>query len=401
MSEVEPCSRVAFVNWSRRQAGGVETYLDFLLPAVAGTGRQVALWTERDHPVDRAPVTLPAGAVEWCVALDDRESAMAALQRWAPSVLLVNGVADPATEAQLLQIAPAVFVAHTYTGTCISSRKTLAFPHARPCDRVFGPACLALFYPRRCGGLHPVTLVRDYRRQSSRLRLMGAYNAVLTLSSHMRREYVRHGVDPNRVHALPPYRPAAHPLDPMAPAITTLLFLGRVERLKGCRVLIDALPRVQARLGRALRLVIAGDGPDRQHCEHLAAQTRSSAIGIEFPGWVDHAGRSRLLAEASVVVMPSVWPEPYGLSGLEAVAAGVPVAAFRTGAIPEWLHDGVGRLAPADPPTVNGLVEAIVGCLALGRFAPTSQVELREQQARHVAAICTRLDLAAAEGALT
>lgn len=401
MSAVERRARIAFVNWSRRQAGGVETYLDFLLPAVAGTGRHVALWTELDHPVDRAPVTLPAGAVEWCVALSDLESVMAALQRWAPSVLLVNGVIDPLIETQLLRIAPAVFVAHTYTGTCISSRKTLAFPQARPCDRVLGPACLALFYPRRCGGLNPVTLVRDYRRQSSRLRLMGAYNAVLTLSAHMRREYVRHGVDPNRVHALPPYRPAVPALDPVAPARTTLLFLGRVERLKGCRLLIDALPLVQARLGQPLRLVMAGDGPDRQACERLAGPTRSAAIDIAFPGWVDHAGRSRLLAEASVVVMPSVWPEPYGLSGLEAVAAGVPVAAFRTGAIPEWLHEGVGRLAPANPPTVAGLVEAIVGCLALGRYAPTALTDLREQQARHVAAVCTRLDMAAAEGALT
>ncbi len=106
-------------------------------------------------------------------------------------------------------------------------------------------------------------------------------------------------------------------------------------------------------------------------------------------------GRS-LLADAAALVMPSVWPEPYGLSGLEAVAAGVPVAAFRTGAIPEWLHDGVGRLAPGDPPTSAGLAEAILGCLALGRFPSTPERQLVEQQARHVAAVCSWLEEAAA-----
>jgi glycosyltransferase involved in cell wall biosynthesis len=376
--------------------------VDFLLSAVAATGCHVALWTEQDHPVDRERVTLPEGATEWCAALDDPDRSLEGLRRWSPSVLLVHGVADPAMEARLLAIAPAVFVAHTYTGTCISSRKTLTFPQPKPCDRVFGPGCLALFYPRRCGGLHPLTLVRDYRRQASQLERIRTYSHVLTMSQHMRREYLRHGVAPHRAHALPPYRPSIAASERVELAdganVATLLFVGRIERLKGCRLLLEALPAVQARLGKSVRLVIAGDGPDRVACERLAVQARSPQVGIEFRGWVDAANRSRLLAEAAALVMPSVWPEPYGLSGLEAIAAGVPVAAFRTGAIPEWLHDGVGRLAPADPPTSAGLVDAILGCLALGRFPSIPQEELRQQQARHVAAVCAWLDEAAASG---
>ena len=255
MSRSAASRRVAFVNWTRRQAGGVETYVDFLLTAVAETGCQVALWTEQDHPVERDCVAVPAGATEWCAALDEPERSLEALRRWSPSVLLVHGVADPVMEARLLAIAPAVFVAHTYTGTCISSRKTLTFPRPRPCDRVFGPACLALFYPRRCGGLHPLTLIRDYRRQTAQLGLIQTYSHVLTMSQHMRREYVRHGVAPHRAHALPPYLPSVTSSDRVEDSgpsnVTTLLFVGRIERLKGCRLLIEALPGVQARLGKA------------------------------------------------------------------------------------------------------------------------------------------------------
>jgi glycosyltransferase involved in cell wall biosynthesis len=62
--------------------------------------------------------------------------------------------------------------------------------------------------------------------------------------------------------------------------------------------------------------------------------------------------------------MPSLWPEPLGLSGLEALQLGTPVVAFATGGIPEWLEDGVdGYLAPADPPTAEGLASAIVKAL--------------------------------------
>jgi glycosyltransferase involved in cell wall biosynthesis len=64
-------------------------------------------------------------------------------------------------------------------------------------------------------------------------------------------------------------------------------------------------------------------------------------------------------------VVPSLWPEPLGLVGTEAAAKGIPVAAFAVGGIPEWLVDGVnGTLADGNPPTSEGLAEAIVRCLA-------------------------------------
>ena len=64
--------------------------------------------------------------------------------------------------------------------------------------------------------------------------------------------------------------------------------------------------------------------------------------------------------------MPSVWPEPFGLVGLEAVSAGIPVAAFDVGGVREWLAPGVnGALAPADPPTAEGFAQALERTLAL------------------------------------
>ena len=62
--------------------------------------------------------------------------------------------------------------------------------------------------------------------------------------------------------------------------------------------------------------------------------------------------------------MPSLWPEPFGLVGLEAGSAGVPAVAFASGGIPEWLHDDVnGCLAPADGQPAS-LAESIARCVA-------------------------------------
>ncbi len=121
---------------------------------------------------------------------------------------------------------------------------------------------------------------------------------------------------------------------------------------------------------------------------------------VTFEGWVDPARRASLLADTDVAAMPSLWPEPYGLAGLESVVAGVPVAAFRSGGVPEWLKDGVtGVLAPADPPTAEGLAGAIGDCLALGRFAPTSSTDLSEARAAHVDAIIGALESVSARQA--
>ena len=76
-------------------------------------------------------------------------------------------------------------------------------------------------------------------------------------------------------------------------------------------------------------------------------------------------GVARLLATADILVMPSLWPEPFGLIGQEANRQGVPVVAYATGGIPEWLTDEVnGCLAPGNPPTVEGLADALVRCLS-------------------------------------
>jgi glycosyltransferase involved in cell wall biosynthesis len=72
---------------------------------------------------------------------------------------------------------------------------------------------------------------------------------------------------------------------------------------------------------------------------------------MSFTGWLSPEELARELAEASVVVMPSLWPEPFGLVGIEALAAGRPVVASFTGGVGDWLEDGVNGLCvrPGDP----------------------------------------------------
>ena len=83
-----------------------------------------------------------------------------------------------------------------------------------------------------------------------------------------------------------------------------------------------------------------------------------------FEGWLGPERIEQLQASSDLLVIPSLWPEPFGRVGLESGSRGLPAAAFAVGGIPDWLYDGVnGYMAPGDPATPVGLAAAIAKCL--------------------------------------
>jgi glycosyltransferase involved in cell wall biosynthesis len=364
--------RILISNWSCRRAGGTETYLGRIMSRLTASGHEVCFCFEVSEP-ERCPlIPVPPGVLSVQLR-PDVTGALDKLRTWSPDVIYAHGFLEPEDEARVLDIAPGVLAAHSYYGTCISGEKTHKFPIVRPCSRQFGPACLALYFPRRCGGLSPITMMTAYGRQRRRLALLHRYVRVVTASAHMAAEFVRHGVASARVSTLPHYgaadedpveAPSAARVAPGAACRVT--FIGRMDRLKGGQVLLDALPRVRAESRRPLQLTFAGEGPARESWERhgQAVTSQGSGISIEFAGWLEKETLMSRLGATDVVVMPSLWPEPFGLVGLEANRRGVPVVAFATGGIPEWLQDGVnGCLAPGDPPTADGLADALIRCI--------------------------------------
>ena len=406
--------RVLIANWSTRLAGGAESYIASIVPGLTQYGCELAMLAERDEPLDRDPIPLVDDCPVWDISTAGLEVAMAQARRWSPDVVFLHGMHDPAIEAAALGTAPAVFLAHNYYGTCISGTKAFKSPTVVPCDRMFGAPCLALYLPLRCGGLSPKTMWRMYRRESTRLRHLALCSTVLTLSEHMRREMEKHLPTKIRVTKLPFPTPLGYGLDsvrdrdsrrvadPRRPV--RLLLVGRMDLLKGGGVAIDTLRWLKKLLEQPISLVLVGDGPDRQRLEQRANATlaRYADLKVTFAGWCDRETVRSHMDHADVLVVPSMWPEPFGLVGLEAAHRSLPAAAFAVGGIPEWLRDEEnGYLAPADPPNAHGLARAIAACVAsddqydmLCRGAGNIARQLNQNA--HVEALVTTLRQAAA-----
>lgn len=372
--------RIAVANWNDRVVGGAESYLAAFLPVLAADGVELAFWSEMSSPADR-PSVVPAGRPHWSAAEIGVEASFEALQAWGPDLIYAQGFTDPGLEARLIGTAPAFFFAHNYYGTCITGGKTNHRPVVRPCHRVFGPGCLGHFYPQRCGGLSPVTMIRNYRVQSARNRMMPHYQGVFCASSHMEAELVRHGVAAERVHLNPYPVPAPEgsgsagvPPEPGEP--WRILFAARMEREKGADVLLEAVDEACRSSSLAIELVLAGDGRQRPELAASAAErvAVNPRLTVDFPGWLGREEMAREMSASHLLAFPSLWPEPFGIVGVEAGHFGLPAVAFDAGGVSEWLTDGVnGTLAPADPPTAEGLRGALLRAMDRGAYPSMSR----------------------------
>ncbi len=370
--------RIAIVRHFTGRVGGAETYAAILEEALSARGHDIAVFCESGGAATDAPAE-----PRWYAADGERE-AVEALERWRPDLLFVQGLQSPALEERLLSICPAVLFAHGYAGLCISGHKMHRVPAATPCERTFGPACLALFFPRRCGGRSPLTALSDFRVQARHRRLIARYRRIIVGSRYMADEYARHGLG-HLVSLLPIPLPAVPAGERVASDHREVLFCGRLEYAKGPAIALRAAARVAAQLRVPVRLTIAGAGslaaPLGREAEALTAACPN--LDVVFAGWIDGRAQADLLARTDVLAVPSLWPEPFGLVGIEAGMRGVPAIAFDVGGITEWLRDGVnGCLVPLSPAPLDAFAAALLACLAL----PAARFDELRAGARQVAA---------------
>lgn len=194
-----------------------------------------------------------------------------------------------------------------------------------------------------------------YRIAGERSVARGA-DAVIAASASERGTLTEdYGVPPDRISVIPcgvdieKFRPSGFRrarrdlgLDPDVPV---LLFIGRIEPLKGIDVLIRASAQLE---GRFQLLVVGGDEKDamRLHELHTLAEEMGILGKVVFADAVPHDELPRYYNAAGVCVVPSYY-ESFGLVALEAMACGVPVIASRVGGLKETVRDGqTGYLVP-------------------------------------------------------
>ncbi|MBZ9733317.1 glycosyltransferase family 4 protein [Mesorhizobium sp. CA9] len=162
-------------------------------------------------------------------------------------------------------------------------------------------------------------------------------------------------------HGLPndilPFRPKASGY---------LAFLGRISPEKGPEAAIE----IAARVGMPLKIAAKIDAVDRSFWSGKVEPQVLRHSNVEFIGEIDERAKAEFLGNATALLFPIDWPEPFGLVTIEAMACGTPVVAFNRGAVPEVIDHGVSGLIVE---SIDEAVEAVrrIGSLDRARVRKT------------------------------
>ena len=114
-----------------------------------------------------------------------------------------------------------------------------------------------------------------------------------------------------------------------------LAFLGRISPEKR----VDRAIEIAKRVGMPLRIAAKVDAVDEEYFQTAIEPLLEHPL-IEFVGEIGDAEKDEFLGNASMLLFPIDWPEPFGLVMIEAMACGTPVIAYSNGAVPEVMEQG-------------------------------------------------------------
>jgi len=148
----------------------------------------------------------------------------------------------------------------------------------------------------------------------------------------------------------------------IGPRAQEILFVGRVVPEKApdafvaaCAAALPKLPGWRAAIIGADRF--RADSPDTPFVRRVKAE--AEAAGVRMLGYQDHPEVLAALARTAIVVVPSRWQEPFGLTALEAMASGAALIASPRGGLPEVAGDAALYADPDDPQTIAAAMLAL------------------------------------------
>lgn len=316
--------------------------------ALAGAGHEVLRFgrdsDEIEHWSPAKKAALPAKVV-W--SGEARRALVTALRRNRPDVAHVHNT-FPLLSASVLYACrdagvPVVATLHNYRLVCASGE---LFRQGTTChDCMHGLPVLGAVhgcYRGSRAATAPLVVANVAHRKAWR----SMVSAYVFISAAQRDLHAGLRLPPDRVfvrHNMIPRRDV-----PMVPRDPIVVYAGRLDEVKGMRLLMAAWDRYRAMSpDPGLRLVIAGSGS----LEREVAAWASARPSVEMTGQIAATEVARLRSRARAVLVPSAWEEPFGLVVVESMAAGSPPIAAGHGSLVELITPGVDGVLfpPGDP----------------------------------------------------
>lgn len=236
---------------------------------------------------------------------------------------------------------PLLIASHDHSHTCIKTHRYLLLGDT-PCHRPPGMGCVVrgcvLGRTRDVHGKSHLEVRNPFERRKI-VREIARRALLVACSGYVADQLKAAGVPAGRVRVVHPIpQEDTTPLVPR-PEAKRLIVAAQLVRGKGVDFAVDALRH----LPNDVTLTVVGEGPSRVSLEKQAREVAPQRVS--FTGYVPPEEVTKYYDSARVVLVPSRWPEPFGMVGIEAMRRARPIVAADHGGIPEWApRTGGGRL---------------------------------------------------------
>lgn len=341
--------RVALLTPSYQIDGGIAVHVRRSAVALTRAGHQAIIVAGDEVP--QADGITVAGLGHG-VAQNKIGMALIRTLKGQVDILHFHGLDDPALVAAANTTFATVVSSHGWAGCPAGAR---FFGKGRECPRTFGPLCVPNMLVRNCKHQRdPRVVAPMYRNAYRQLATLSAADVPVAHSDAVRRHLVANGISGACFIPLPIDAPEAGTRLP--DGHPRIAYAGRLTLNKGVEVLLASAPWFDADID------ICGDG-DRRYALERMADRLGLGRRVTFHGWCDSGRLEHVYDSAWLTVVPSLWPEPFGMTGPEAMARGRAVVATATGGTSDWLHNRVNGIAvsPGDPVALGEAVRELLG----------------------------------------
>lgn len=149
---------------------------------------------------------------------------------------------------------------------------------------------------------------------------------------------------------------SSYQLNAKAPKDAPLIFLGRLDKIKGAHTAI----KIAKATGN--KLILAGNKPhtpDNLHYFETEIEPQIDDDQIKYVGPLNDEQKNYWLQQCKALLFPIEWDEPFGMVMIEAMACGTPVIAFKRGSVPEVIKDGINGFIVMNDTEMENAVKSI------------------------------------------
>jgi len=329
---------IIHINDKLTISGGVEVYIS-QLQLLQRENNLISYWISISRLGKLISIKIKNENQNWIGSISElNNSPLNLLINKNQTIFHIHSISDPLLMTELFKMAPVVRSVHEPRLFCPGAGKFWR-KSEKICNIKFGYHCIYHTYREGCANRHPNRLYKSYTNtlyETNEGNLN--YKFIIAMSEYIKSELIKAGYSKNKIILNPYFTPLIEKtINSSQDKTKSLLFVGRLSKTKGVHYFIDA-GLILLNKNINITIDIVGDGQDIDYFKSIVP--KSFKEKIIFHGWKSRTDIHKMMSNCYLLVFPSIYPEAFGISGIEAMMRGKPVVGFDVGGVNTWLKDG-------------------------------------------------------------